>query len=854
MTEKLQQIILDPAEVAYSGRTEVALMGSGLEVAKDGLDFGDAEFKQFLAEGEYGSRPIDGIWPSVTVKIPLILSAAGGVSFDDWRVKLEHKVVDFNLGGGGQIKRVLPSGRYAYADITGAKLHLGAGWSAENIDFDREALLELQRLPDWYGDEVGGEVHEFTGDGSFTEIIGGTLPARVDSLIVTDASGHDQFALPWSVRSRNYDSAPSAAWAYEAEELTPLDAAAEAELTGASGGKAVKHGSISAEWTPVLSTFLRSGSYLSHQGVYDVWARVYTTNATPPWLRLLWSVSDSVNPDENSQVQVPGAGAFYLVNLGQVNLGATHFGEQRWEGVIQARGAGGENENLYIDRLYLHCADECSGVPSSTPTFQAPLTGYKARDSFNQAEHTLNEQLLNGTGVASGPKSPGTVEDNSGTGTFAWSNPSNAKASDNTYAEVTLSTFGQQSHYLKATEFGFSIPEAATIIGISVAVERRGNQSGASGGIYDTAAFIVKEGSVGTVNKRFGVKKWETVDTTAVYGGSTDLWGTTWTPAQINATNFGFALAVGYGGGPDIYTARVDAITITVYYTEGGTLKWATSGDAVDLKIIESVHRVKREEVSDASINQGRYALAGSSKYTTILAGIECSREASAAAAGEEIRQGVLLRYVDESNWLMGCFDFVNASGSGEDSIRILKRKAGVVTELFKASISASAGWRRLWIEADTHGRVMLWAALTEGSSPELVAVVFDSDLATGGTLETGKVGFYDAKIGSKANARWYDNFLAWVPMHDAVIFSGQSARLTTDGMFRMSSDGKSSGRIARPGADLPRLPVSGPAEQPVEIALKVSRGDSGQLPDTGLDTFTAQLVYRPCYGEIPEA
>jgi hypothetical protein len=51
------------------------------------------------------------------------------------------------------------------------------------------------------------------------------------------------------------------------------------------------------------------------------------------------------------------------------------------------------------------------------------------------------------------------------------------------------------------------------------------------------------------------------------YGSSTDLWGTTWTPADINAAGFGAALAVteiSSRGANE--TAHVDHITITVHY------------------------------------------------------------------------------------------------------------------------------------------------------------------------------------------------------------------------------------------------------------------------------------------------
>lgn len=69
-----------------------------------------------------------------------------------------------------------------------------------------------------------------------------------------------------------------------------------------------------------------------------------------------------------------------------------------------------------------------------------------------------------------GPYSPGTMADDSTVGTVTWVNPDNAKASDDVRA---IMYYGGSSHYLKATNFGFSIPAGATINGIVVEIEKR---------------------------------------------------------------------------------------------------------------------------------------------------------------------------------------------------------------------------------------------------------------------------------------------------------------------------------------------------------------------------------------------
>lgn len=90
------------------------------------------------------------------------------------------------------------------------------------------------------------------------------------------------------------------------------------------------------------------------------------------------------------------------------------------------------------------------------------------------------------------------------------------------------------------TAHGFAIPAYAIITGIELEVTRGNVGSGdnASTGGYR----LLKAGS--------GVGSTQTdpllIDLTGPYtdtfGSSSDLWGTTWTPAQINASNFGVQL------------------------------------------------------------------------------------------------------------------------------------------------------------------------------------------------------------------------------------------------------------------------------------------------------------------------
>jgi len=147
-------------------------------------------------------------------------------------------------------------------------------------------------------------------------------------------------------------------------------------------------------------------------------------------------------------------------------------------------------------------------------------------------------------------------------GDIDWATPENITATDDAHATAALN-LDTQSDFLEASSFGFTIADGSTIDGIVVEIER--SKSGI-GIIEDLSVFIVKDGgAAGSEHAIAGA--WPGTDTYQTYGSSSDLWSTTWTPAQIGAAGFGIRLKVYETGGANSATARVDFIRITVYYT-----------------------------------------------------------------------------------------------------------------------------------------------------------------------------------------------------------------------------------------------------------------------------------------------
>jgi hypothetical protein len=166
--------------------------------------------------------------------------------------------------------------------------------------------------------------------------------------------------------------------------------------------------------------------------------------------------------------------------------------------------------------------------------------------------------LLVWTVLAQVPQGPNYA----GTATSTEWNDGGTSASNATGAEDnTCAKEGKNNKTIDLTNFGFSIPAGATIVGIKVEPKAGSDKAAATDRVL--TAQLLKGGSpVGSV-KSFTVTHTNACNGTAftTVGGDSDLWGTSWTAADINATGFGVRINSGGGGGQ----RRLDAVKITVY-------------------------------------------------------------------------------------------------------------------------------------------------------------------------------------------------------------------------------------------------------------------------------------------------
>ena len=141
------------------------------------------------------------------------------------------------------------------------------------------------------------------------------------------------------------------------------------------------------------------------------------------------------------------------------------------------------------------------------------------------------KRLDPGPGCGERPRSP-----TAATGT-SWTTPTNVFTSNNVYATYSVPT-AANSNYLDVTGFGFTIPATAIIRGISVSIERKAS---ATNSLKDDDVYIKKASCTdpcGTDHANTSTY-YGTSDSTDSYGSSSDLWGKTWTAADVNSSSFG---------------------------------------------------------------------------------------------------------------------------------------------------------------------------------------------------------------------------------------------------------------------------------------------------------------------------
>jgi hypothetical protein len=538
-----ERLVCDPPEL-IEGRAELSLSSLGLEVREQGVDWGESQLEVQMARQAIGESVTNRHLNDVEVVIPLRVQAESGINLAEAAYKLQQKVGLWQAEGGWLRRDFDVGGKFAgsvgyrvkKADLSG----LG-GWLMAHRQSAPDVTLKLLRHPLCYatteieGAEVkGSEVRDLQWEISNVK---GSAPGLM-RLRVKNEGGTDWRGLIASVESRDLTAGSTAEAVYEAEKLTLKGGSTEAERTGASG-KVVRSPALTSGWTAILGSEIAGVGHMTHKGTRNLRVRVYDPSASVGLvqLRLEWRALGAATWETNEIVSSPVVGGFQVISLGECRSQPAVLGLQRWEWKLAARAPAGSG-SIDIDRIYPSAAE------------QITILSQSAADPIDGEPRNL----------------PATAEDATGVGTVTWSEPTELNKTSESYVQGVLPK-GATTHYLKATNPGFSIPTGSEIQLITVVVRRRG----IGAGISDANVRIVKGGTVKTTVDRASSSLWPAAIkgsawSTASYGG--DLWGQTWTAADINSSGFGVALAA-KNTGPEEGQALVNEMALIVAYSEG---------------------------------------------------------------------------------------------------------------------------------------------------------------------------------------------------------------------------------------------------------------------------------------------
>lgn len=263
--------------------------------------------------------------------------------------------------------------------------------------------------------------------------------------------------------------------------------------------------------------------------------------------------------------------------------------------------------------------------------------------------------------------------------------------------------------------------------------------------------------------------------------------------------------------------------------TTGGT--WASMGGHADADDFTGTgSSVQRTAVSDTSTNiaYGRGMVLGS---TTLAAKTVRVTLASTAFAAF---QGVIARFVDNDNFV--------AAVLGSTSGHVYKVKAGVVSDTLINAGSELSNTLAFTVLASGQ-----WTYTLDGV---VVQTGADPDLATGGTLASGKAGIIDWQTSATANTRTYTNFSASALTGATVAcYASKSIQFRPDGIIRETSGG---GVYGVPSINSqpfqPKLIPAGAEGLTNRGLVFASPSNPDEGPDTFPDALSGTVYSTPVY------
>jgi hypothetical protein len=280
----------------------------------------------------------------------------------------------------------------------------------------------------------------------------------------------------------------------------------------------------------------------------------------------------------------------------------------------------------------------------------------------------------------------------------------------------------------------------------------------------------------------------------------------------------------------------------------GGT--WTTSGATTDFTglTVGAQQTVARSTTADSG---RRFAILGSTNYTDTQ--VEVYGQ-TAGWSGAQVAMGVIARWTDSSNYL---FAQITSTLPATLNFTLTQVVAGVSTLLASGSLIPSPNTQYgMRVTAYATGVVVaeLRTNAPSFAAPTMSIRANSAAVATGGTLATGKPGFFDINSSATVLTRFYDWFSVTTPGSEPIaINSTRSLEIRSDGTQHADASNTYWGPVPAYRGSRFMVPPAGAANRTARIVVKAHRQDieTGDAANV-TDNLTVQANVTPRYLAIP--
>ena len=235
------------------------------------------------------------------------------------------------------------------------------------------------------------------------------------------------------------------------------------------------------------------------------------------------------------------------------------------------------------------------------------MSGLYRVKSFESTD-TVHQTILALTSFADPPATAGPLfAGNAVNYGMGWAYPSNAKGSIDANCAIA-SGKNDNGKIIVLNNFGFGIPVNANILGITAKIDY-----GDDSDVQSQAIYLIKNGVTAGINKNFGRTSSNAHDcktsdfVTLPPVARNDLWGTSWTPADIHSANFGLEIVAGSSSS----TRYLDRAQIMITYNNPPVANndSATTNEdtTINVNVLTNDVDVDSDPLSVVSVTQGTH-------------------------------------------------------------------------------------------------------------------------------------------------------------------------------------------------------------------------------------------------------